>query len=60
MLKIIIQTDLDFTPPGKRNARVVTTYRGGNQLRWYVGGKLFRFLAPSAENIAMTKEWMGA
>lgn len=48
-MKIIIQTNADFTPAGKRNARIVTTTRGGKQLRWYVSGKLYRHLAPNAE-----------
>lgn len=60
MLKIVIHTDLDLTPAGKRNARIVQTTRGGRQLRWYVSGKLYRFLAVTADNANLTREWMGA
>lgn len=59
-MKIVIQTNADFTPAGKRNARIVTTTRGGKQLRWYVGGRLYRWLSPDAANIAMTREWLAA
>ena len=57
-MKIVIQTNADFTPDGKRTARVVRTSRGGQQLRWYVSGRIYRYLAPTAENVALTNEWM--
>lgn len=61
MLKITIQTDADFTPKGKRRARIIPVNNGrGRQLRWYVGGKIFRFLAVTNENIALTREWVSA
>lgn len=56
MTKIIIQTNADFTPKGKRTARVVQTSRGGRQLRWYVGGKLYRKGAPAE----LTAAWLAA
>lgn len=62
-MKIVIQTDADFTPKGKRTAKVVTVSgRMGRaqQLRWYVGGKLYRRLAPSPANTALTNEWLAA
>lgn len=58
-MKIVIHTDRDLTPKGKRRALVVKTTRG-SQLRFYVGGRLFRWLAPTAENIAMAHEWVKA
>jgi hypothetical protein len=60
MLKITIQTDADFTPKGKRKARVVQTDRGGRQLRWYVGGRLYRRLAITAQTTELTQEWINA
>lgn len=59
MLKIVINTDADFTPAGKRAARVVKTTRG-TQLRFYVAGRLYRWLAVNAANLAMAKEWLAA
>lgn len=53
--KIVIQTNADFTPPGKRTARTVQTSRGA-QHRWYVGGRIFRKGAPAE----MTAEWLAA
>ena len=60
MTAIAIQTNDDFTPKGKRAARVITLSRGARQLRWYVGGAIYRRLAISAANIEMTKNWLGA
>jgi len=62
MLKIIIPCPaVDFTPRGKRAARVVRV-RGamgmGRQLRFYVGGRLFRRLAPSRANIEIARDWV--
>lgn len=63
MTKIVIQTDADFTPKGKRSARVVTVsgrMGRGRQIRWYVGGKLYRRLAPNLWNVNLTNEWLNA
>ena len=60
MLKIVIETSEDLTPKGKRTARVVTTDRGGRQLRWYVSGRIFRHLQVTGANINLTKEWVAA
>lgn len=57
---VIIEVDSDFTPPGKRNARIITTSSGKQQLRWYVSGRIHRRLAPTAANIRLTREWMAA
>lgn len=59
-MKIVIQTNADFTPKGKRNAKVVKTARGSDQLRWYVSGSIYRQLAPTASNLALTNEWLAA
>ena len=59
-MKIVIQTNADFTPKGKRSARVVQTYRGGRQLRWYVGGRLYNRLAVNQQNADLTNEWLAA
>lgn len=56
---ITIQTNADFTPPGKRVARVVKTTRG-QQLRFYVAGRLYRWLAVTPENLKMANEWIAA
>lgn len=60
MIKITIQTDADFTPAGKRRAQIWTGYRGTRLIRWYVSGRRYRALAITPENIALTKEWLGA
>jgi len=52
--------DADFTPKGKRTARLVTlrSPMGRVQrLRMYVGGRIFRQLPFTAENVAMIREW---
>jgi hypothetical protein len=60
MPKIEIQTNADFTPKGKRTARVVQTYRGGRQLRWYVGGRMYNRLPVTNDNLKLTREWIAA
>jgi hypothetical protein len=63
MLKIVIQTDADFTPKGKRTARVVTTrssFGRGRQLRWYVSGRLYNRLPVTTDNVKLTREWLEA
>lgn len=62
-MKIVIQTNADFTPKGKRSAKVVTVsgrMGRGQQLRWYVAGKLYRQLSPNAANVELTNEWLRA
>ena len=53
-MQIVINTDYDLTPAGKRAARVVQTLCGGRQLRWYVGGRLYWKGAPADH----TAEWL--
>jgi len=57
--KIVIHTDLDLTPAGKRTARVVSVKRG-TVLRWYVGGRIFRSLAVNEQNKTLTQSWLCA
>lgn len=62
MLKIVIQTDADFTPAGKRRAMIVRTNSGHGPrvLRWYVGQRTYRTLPVTAEAVALTNEWLAA
>ena len=53
-MQIVIRTEYDLTPIGRRTARVVQTSRGGRQLRWYVGGRLYWKGAPAER----TNEWL--
>lgn len=57
---VIHAPDADFTPTGKRSARVITTSRGGRQLRWYVSGRIYRTMAPTSDNAALTQNWLRA
>ena len=59
-IKIHIKTDADFTPAGKRSARIVTHTRGVRRLWFYVSGRRYRDLAPTPENVAMAREWIAA
>ena len=62
-MTITIQTDADFTPKGKRSARVVQTksqFGIGRQIRWYVSGAIYRRLPVTNDNIALTREWLHA
>ena len=55
--------DADFTPKGKRTARLVTLrspFGKVQRLRMYVGGRIFRQLPYTAENVAMIREWGNA
>lgn len=62
--EIVIQSDADFTPPGKRSFRVVQHTFSGRRakphLRWYVGQKSFRSLALTGQNQALSREWQAA
>lgn len=59
--EIVIHSDADFTPPGKRTARVVRHALSGRkappQIRWYVGSKAYRSLALTNDNVQMTTDW---
>lgn len=52
-MALVIQSDLDFTPIGKRAARTIKSTRG-YQHRWYVGGRIFRHNAP----MHLSAEWI--
>jgi hypothetical protein len=56
--KIVIQTNADFTPAGKRRAKVAYANTRHARLQWYVSGRVYRTLAISAENIALSKRWV--
>ena len=62
-MTITIQTDLDFTPAGKRRAQTVEL-RGQfgpvTKIRWYVSGKIFRTLPLTQENVDLSKEWVSS
>lgn len=59
--ELVIKFDADFTPAGKRTARVVRHARNGRRaaahIRWYVGGKSFRSLLLTNANVDMTVTW---
>lgn len=59
--EIVIQSSADFTPKGKRVVRVVRHARSGRQtveqLRWYVGGKSFRSLELTGDNLKLSDAW---
>jgi len=64
MQKIVIETDADFTPKGKRRALIVKHTRNGKRtkphIRWYVGRAAYRSLEPTKENEALSLEWLNA
>lgn len=61
--EIVIYSDADFTPSGKRTARVVRHSLSGRratpQIRWYVGSKAYRSLALTNDNVQKTAVWKG-
>ena len=63
-MKIVIQTDADFTPKGKRTARVVRHAINGRKiparLRWYVSGRAYMDKPLTQEMIELTQEWLTA
>lgn len=58
--KIVIETDADLTPNGKRTAKIVRSRKGKKLpfpvIAWYVGG---RFLKHTLD-ADMTNEWLAA
>lgn len=59
--KIVIQSDADFTPPGKRTARVVTLNSPAGEvrrIRWYVSGRIYD--TRPIEDDSITREWIAA
>lgn len=62
-MKIVIQTDADFTPKGKRRANAVTlrgTFGPVSRIRWYVSGMIYRTLPNTPANVALSREWVEA
>ncbi|MFL1449246.1 hypothetical protein ACI77O_12695 [Pseudomonas tritici] len=61
--EIVIQTDADLSPTGKRTARIVRHQRTGRrtnpQIRWYVAGKIYRTLPITEDNVKLTAKWRG-
>jgi len=49
---IVITTDLDLTPAGKRRVKV------RSQIRWFVSGRRYHALPITAANIALSREWV--
>lgn len=60
-LKIVITTDRDLTPKGKRVARIVKL-RGAmgtvERIRWYVARRIYNQFPVTPENVALTREWV--
>jgi len=58
--KIVINTNADLTPKGKRSAKVVRSRRGKKLpspvIAWYVGGRFYRHTF----DVALTNEWFEA
>lgn len=60
-LKIVIATDRDLTPAGKRVARVVklrSAMGTVERIRWYVARRIYNQLPLTDANVALTKEWL--
>lgn len=62
--EIVIPTDQDLTPPGKRTVRVVrhllSGRRSDSMIRWYVGGKAYRTLPLTNSNVELSADWKKA
>lgn len=57
--KITIQTDGDFTPEGQRGYELLTNPKtGGRSIQWQVGGKSYRELPRTFENMKLTLDWV--
>lgn len=60
-MKIIIHTDADLTPPGKRTVRVVTLTNMGRpvrRIRLYVAGKIYHTMEATDENMMRAQDWL--
>jgi len=62
--EVVISTDADLTPAGKRRARIVHHKLSGRKaqphIRWFVGVKSHRSLLLTDENLARSSEWLRA
>ena len=58
--KIVIKTDCDLTPAGKRTAKIVRTRKGKKLpfpvIAWYVGGRFHKH----ETSAKLTNEWLSA
>lgn len=52
---IVIHTDRDLTPAGKRSIRIVTL-RGGQFVRWYLNGRIYATRPLS--QLELSREWV--
>lgn len=57
-LKIIIQTECDFTPAGKRRAAIAYASTRAARIHWYISGKVYRSLPVSDANVTLSKRWV--
>lgn len=57
-MKIVIHTDADFTPSGKRRAKIAYARTRSPRIRWYVSGRIYRTLPVNAENAALSLRWV--
>jgi SepF-like predicted cell division protein (DUF552 family) len=60
--KIVIATDRDLTPKGKRIARIVklrSAMGTVERIRWYVARRIYNQLTVTPENVTLTREWVG-
>lgn len=62
--ELVIPTDADLTPPGRRSVRVVRHSLSGRrtdlQIRLYVAGRAFRSLKHNPANVALASAWVAA
>lgn len=58
MIRIVIQSNADFTPPGKRRAKVAYAGSRHARIQWYVAGRVYRSLPINDSNIALSKKWV--
>jgi hypothetical protein len=61
---IVIQASADFTPAGKRHARLVRHDLNGRNsatsIRWYVGNRAYATLLNTVANERMTQDWLAS
>jgi hypothetical protein len=50
---VVIPTDFDLTPVGKRRVKVRPSL-----IRWFVSGRRYHALPITAANIALSREWV--
>jgi hypothetical protein len=59
---VIHAPNADFTPKGKRRAKVISHKHNGEKaakhLAWYVGRSLYRSLQLTVDNVNLTNQWL--